>query len=79
MLLNIDKPMLTAILHNDGCRYIPSPYGTEFKPVDKLGRDGGWFPVNSQVEAEQIAVREFDRAKFSLCQICSVDPLAAGA
>ena len=71
MLLNIDKPLLTAILHEDGCRQIPRPFGTQFKPVEELGRDGGWFSVSSEAQAQELAARKFDRAKFSLCQRCS--------
>lgn len=43
MLLNIDKPNRTCTLHSDSCPRIPRPHGTPLKPVESLGRDGGWF------------------------------------
>lgn len=47
MLLNVDKPFRRAMLHNEGCVHVPIPTGTEFKPLGRIGRDGGWFAVSN--------------------------------
>ena len=70
MLLNIDKPRRTSTLHQDDCPTIPNPVGTNFKPVGQLGRDGGWFPVESESDARAVAKREFPRGDFVRCQHC---------
>lgn len=70
MLLNIDKPKLTAVLHEEYCPIVPKPHGTELKPVGSFGRDGGWFNVTSVGEAKAMAEREFPRAVFKLCSRC---------
>ena len=70
VLLNIDKPHRTSTLHNDDCRTLPSPIGTEFKLVDQLGRDGGWFTVESERTARILAEKEFPRGEFIRCQRC---------
>ena len=70
MLLNIDKPHRTSTLHADDCAQIPNPVGTPFKPVGKLGRDGGWFNVGSEAAARTIAQQEFSRGEFIRCQSC---------
>jgi hypothetical protein len=70
MLLNIDLPHRTCTLHEESCSYIPSPFGTQFKPVGSLGRDGGWFSVASHSEATIVATREFPRGELIRCQNC---------
>ncbi|PTQ89487.1 hypothetical protein C8N29_10618 [Agitococcus lubricus] len=70
MLLNIDKPLRTSTLHREDCPYIPKPYGTQLKPRDQMGRDGGWFLVLSEVEAKAVAEREFSRGTFVRCSKC---------
>ncbi len=70
MLLNIDKPHRTAVLHAVDCPRIPNPYGTSYKPVARLGRDGGWFEVGSEEEARLIAQQQLPFAEFIRCQIC---------
>ena len=70
MLLNIDKPNGTATLHEEGCSMVPKPLGTTFKPLDKLGRDGGWFSVPSETKARDIAQGKLPGATFVCCQFC---------
>lgn len=70
MLLNIDKPHGTSILHDETCTQIPKPHGTAFKSIEELGRDGGWFTASSRAEAEVIAEREFPGSTFRLCHYC---------
>lgn len=77
MLLNIDRPNLTAVLHKEHCPSVPKPVGTALKPVGKLGRDGGWFNVSSISGARVVAEREFPRAVFTLCSRCQ-KPAPAG-
>lgn len=68
MLLNIDKPHGTSTLHQDACPQVPSPFGTPHKPVNAVGRDGGWFVVASEEEAREIADKNFSRGDFVRCQ-----------
>lgn len=70
MLLNIDKPLRTATLHQEDCSRIPQPVGTVHKPVGQLGRDGGWFHVDDRAGAEMLAGEQFARAVFIRCQYC---------
>jgi hypothetical protein len=70
MFLNIDKPHRAATLHSAGCPHLPQPLGTQFKPIDELGRDGGWFLVNSEVQARAIWQEKYSRAEFIRCQSC---------
>jgi hypothetical protein len=42
VLLNIDKPLKRATLHNEFCAFVPKRHGTVLKPVGQLGRDGGY-------------------------------------
>lgn len=70
VLLNIDKPLRTAVLHENDCRHIPDPYGTENKPVGRLGRDGGWFEIESEAQANATAQEHFPKAEVVRCQKC---------
>lgn len=70
MLLNIDKPLRTSTLHDETCSHVPQPYGTQYKPLGTLGRDGGWFAVSSNTEAKVVAQREFPQGAFKTCQYC---------
>ncbi len=70
MLLNIDKPQRTAFLHSLGCSQVPSPLGTEYKPVGRIGRDGGWFDVSSPLEADAVIAREFPGTELQECSTC---------
>jgi|GEM_PF-6426871 len=70
MLLNIDKPHRTSVLHDETCPYVPKPCGTQFKPLGSLGRDGGWFSVSSVIEGRTVAKREFQNGAFKPCPHC---------
>jgi hypothetical protein len=70
VLLNIDKPTRTATLHVEGCSMVPIPLGTQWKLLDQMGRDGGWFTAASEVEARRVAQREFPRCDFIRCERC---------
>ena len=61
MLLNIDKPNRTATLHREECNMIPDPIGTLWKLVEKMGRDSGWFSVESETEARAVATGSYRR------------------
>lgn len=49
---------------------VPQPYGTTYKPVNELGRDGGWFTAASESAARTIAAREFPAGDFTHCKNC---------
>ena len=70
MLLNIDKPQRSAFLHSEGCTRVPSPLGSDYKPVGHVGRDGGWFEVSSPEEAEVVVAREFPGTELQECSTC---------
>lgn len=70
MLLNIDKPLKKATLHNEFCSFVPKPHGTKLKPVGRLGEDGGWFPVGSEEEAKMVARVHWPSAVFVRCSRC---------
>lgn len=69
-LLNIDRPHRTCTLHMSSCSMVPQPYGTTYKPVNELGRDGGWFTAASESAARTIAAREFPAGYFAQCKKC---------
>jgi len=70
MLLNIDKPHRKSTLHTESCPHVPNPLGTILKPLEQVGRDGGWFSVSSVSEAQTIASREFPTGDFVRCSYC---------
>jgi hypothetical protein len=70
MLLNLDRPTRTATLHSEGCAMVPKPFGTQWKLLGKMGRDGGWFTVSSDTEARTLAQTELTGAAFIRCQNC---------
>lgn len=69
-VLNIDKPLKKATLHNAFCAFVPKPHGTKLKPVGQLGADGGWFEVESELEALRTIEREWPAARFGRCARC---------
>ena len=70
MLLNVDKPLKRATLHNEFCAFVPKPYGTKLKPVGHMGRDGGWFYVESEPHAVILARTHMPEGKFFRCPRC---------
>jgi len=70
MLLNLDKPLKKATLHNEFCSFVPKPIGTKLKPVGQLGRDGGWFYAASDVEAVLLMRQHLPHAVFTRCPRC---------
>lgn len=72
MLLNIDKPTRRAIVHSRGsaCPHVPRPYGTEYKFVGRMGRDGGWFEVATFDAAAAVTRREAPGFEARPCDYC---------
>ena len=70
MLLNIDKPLKRATLHNEFCSFVPKPHGTRLKPLGRMGADGGWFHVTSEPEAVVAARTQAPYASFRRCPRC---------
>jgi hypothetical protein len=70
MLLNIDKPLNKATLHNEFCSFVPKPHGTKLKPTERLGEDGGWFSVASEEEARRVALAQWPKAAYARCPRC---------
>lgn len=69
-LLNLDKPLNRATLHNGFCSMVPKPVGTKLKPMGHLGRDGGWFEVKTEAEAALIARSHLPGALVIRCPRC---------
>jgi hypothetical protein len=70
MLLNIDKPLKKATLHNSFCSSLSKPYGTKLKPVGRFGTGGGCFEVTSDVDAVLVTRTEWPEAVFVRCPKC---------
>jgi hypothetical protein len=71
MLLNLDKPKKTAVLHTGtSCPHVPNPHGTVLKTREAMGRDGGWFEVTSLEEATIRAHAELPGAGVVRCRRC---------
>lgn len=70
VLLNIDKPLKRATLHKEFCVFVPKPHGTKLKPVGRIGRDGGWFHVESEADAVILARQQLPEGKFARCPRC---------
>ena len=70
VLLNLDKPLKKATLHNEFCSLVPKPHGTRLKPVGSMGRDGGWFEVRSESEAAVVARSNLLGALVTRCPRC---------
>jgi hypothetical protein len=70
MLLNLDKPLKRATLHNVFCSLVPKPVGTRLKPLGQLGRDGGWFEVTTDAEAWTKASAHLPDAILNRCPRC---------
>ena len=70
MLLNLDKPLKHATLHNEFCALVTKPVATKLKPLGHLGRDGGWFEVATQAEAEAKAASILPDATLTRCPRC---------
>lgn len=70
MLLNLDRPKRTAVLHREDCRTVPEPHGTQYKPVGLMGRDGGWFGVESDAGARLVARQHLPSAVVVRCTRC---------
>ena len=65
---NIDKPTRLVMIHeDDSCRHIPQK-GTEKKPINDIGFDGGWVRLANRHVA--IARADSLRFKWKLCAEC---------
>lgn len=69
-LLNIDIPNRTSTLHMILCERVPKHYGTVYKPVEKIGRDGGWFKLDSELDCRKTAEQLFPIGLVKLCSYC---------
>lgn len=70
MLLNIDKPLKKATLHNEFCGFVPKPVGPKLKPFGRIGPDGGWFSVTSEQDAARFAAHTCPQSTFVRCPRC---------
>lgn len=70
MLLNLDKPLKRATLHNEFCSLVPKPHGTKLKPVGRMGRDGGWFFVATEPDAAILVRTHLPQATLTRCTRC---------
>jgi len=70
VLLNLDKPLKRATLHNEFCSMVPKPHGTKLKPFGHMGPDGGWFEVKSEAQAALVARSHLPGAQVTRCPRC---------
>jgi hypothetical protein len=70
VLLNIDRSTERPHCTLATASAFPIRNGTPYKPIGKLGRDGGWFAVDSELEARATAREQFAASEFILCQHC---------
>jgi hypothetical protein len=70
VLLNIDKPLKRATLHNEFCVFVPKPPGTKLKPEGRMGPDGGWFHGDSEADAVMLVRQQLPDGKFARCPRC---------
>lgn len=70
MLLNLDRKTLKATVHTAECRTIPVPLGTPHKFVERMGRDGGWFRVESVDHASELTRSLLPKATALRCPRC---------
>jgi hypothetical protein len=60
--LNVDKPCKTLVIHTlNGCSDERRKGYGRFKPVGKIGKDGGWLPFDNILEAVDFGRRHWSR------------------
>jgi hypothetical protein len=70
MVMNLDKILSRAVLHDEHCVYVPKTAGSSVKPVGQMGRDGGWFRVKSEAEATELATSLLPGVTVKHCPRC---------
>lgn len=72
--LNIDKPCKRCTIHIEPCRrvsyYIKGEGKPQFKGIEELKRDGGWFSFHSIEEAEDFYKRNWKPKRYSISKRC---------
>jgi hypothetical protein len=68
--LNADKTTNIYKLHRVSCRY-GKPRETEYKGVDKMKRNGGWFKFASFEDAYRFYTRKKINAIWQPCRVCN--------
>lgn len=68
--LNVDKPLKSLILHfRGGCSDELRKGRGEYKPVGKIGRDGGWLPFDNY--SSTLRYTRQDWPEFQALRYCS--------
>jgi hypothetical protein len=68
--LNVDKPNNFYKLHNESCVYAV-PNETEYKGIEEMRRDGGWFKFDTYDEAFRYYRKTRPNAIWQLYKVCN--------
>jgi hypothetical protein len=66
--VNVDKPTKKCTIHNEDCTYVVGKKETDFKGIEILKRDGGWFSFSSNSDAENYCRSKFNN--YSIVKHC---------
>lgn len=73
--VNIDRVFKTCTIHMERCRYVSYYVKGEGKPqfkgIEELKRDGGWFSRNSIGEARDFCKRDWEPKGYNIKRGCS--------
>ncbi len=60
VLVNVDIPQKTCIMHTDDCIYTKRMHETKLKGIGVLKRNGGWLLFGTFVQTEDYCKREWE-------------------
>lgn len=76
--VNVDIPCKTCTIHLETCRYVcwfvKGDTKPQFKGIEELKRDGGWFSFHSMEQAEDFCKRNWKPKGYSIRQDCYCIP-----
>lgn len=67
--VNIDKPTKKCVIHREECPWVDwvkNEARPEFKGIEELKRDGGWFSFDSMGKAENYYETEWEPRGYVL-------------
>jgi len=73
--VNVDIPWKTCTIHTEPCRYVSYYVHGEGKPqfkgIEELKRDGGWFSFHSTKGAVDSCKRDWEPKGFKIKRGCN--------
>lgn len=67
--INIDKPTKTVTIHSDTCKYVVKKE-TKYKGIERERRDGGWYTIDSTIDAQQFYYYSYPHFQRKICANC---------